>query len=92
MIWEELLIKQFRIWINTYSSTDNTLHRSGRAIERIKILLQIEKACRIRDKGSFTPKFFVDDAVNQTDFSNRSGILTIEQFTSNFIAPKSQKI
>ena len=32
--WEEFLTAKFRLWIDTRSSTDNTLHGSGRAMEK----------------------------------------------------------
>ena len=41
--WEEFLTTKFGLWINTRSSIDNTLHGSGRTIEKSGILLQIEK-------------------------------------------------
>ena len=41
--WEEFLTTKFGLWINTRSSIDNTLHSSGRTIEKRGILLQIEK-------------------------------------------------
>ena len=42
--WEEFLTTKFGLWIDTRSSTNNTLHGSGRAVEKSGILLQIEKA------------------------------------------------
>ena len=44
MQWEEFLTTKFVLWIDTRSSTDNTLHGSGRAVEKSGILLQIERA------------------------------------------------
>ena len=41
--WEEFLTTKFALWIDTRSSTNNTLHGSGRAVEKSGILLQIEK-------------------------------------------------
>ena len=32
--WEEFLTTKFALWIDTRSSTDNTLHGSGRAAEK----------------------------------------------------------
>ena len=42
--WEELLTTKFGLWIDTRWSTNNTLHGSGRAVEKSYILLQIEKS------------------------------------------------
>ena len=42
--WEEFLTTKFGLWINTRSSTNNTLHGSGRTVEKSGILLHIEKA------------------------------------------------
>ena len=41
--WEEFLTKKFGLWIDTRSSTDNTLHGSGKVVEKSGILLEIEK-------------------------------------------------
>ena len=41
---KELLTTKFGLWIDTPWSTNNTLHGSGRAVEKSYILLQIEKA------------------------------------------------
>ena len=37
--WEEFLTTKFGLWINTRSSIDNTLHGSGRTIEKSGVLL-----------------------------------------------------
>ena len=37
--WEEFLTTKFALWIDTRSSIENTLHGSGRAVERSDILL-----------------------------------------------------
>ena len=42
MTWEEFLTTKFGLWIDTRSSTDNTLHGSGRAVEKSVVLFQIE--------------------------------------------------
>ena len=41
--WEEFLTTKFESWIDTRSSTNNTFHGNGRAVEKSGILLQIEK-------------------------------------------------
>ena len=43
MTWEEFLTIKFGLWIDTRSSTDNTLHDSDRTVGKSGILLQIEK-------------------------------------------------
>ena len=40
--WEEFLITKFALWIDTRSSIDNTLHGSGRTLDKV-LMLQIEK-------------------------------------------------
>ena len=42
--WEGFLTTTFALWVDTRSSTNNILHRSGRTVEKSGILLQIEKA------------------------------------------------
>ena len=37
--WEEFLTTKFGLWIDRRSSTDNTLHGNGRAVEKSGILL-----------------------------------------------------
>ena len=39
--WEEFLTTKFELSIDIRSSTDNTLHSSGNAVEKSGILLQI---------------------------------------------------
>ena len=46
--WEEFLTTKFGLWIDTRSSTDNTLYGSVKAIEK-GILLQIEKVPETSD-------------------------------------------
>ena len=46
MTWEEFLTTKFWLWIDTRSSTDKTLHGSGRAVEKSGILLETEKHLR----------------------------------------------
>ena len=38
---EDFLTAKFPLWIDTRSSIDNTLHGSGRTVEKSGILLQI---------------------------------------------------
>ena len=47
MTWEEFLTTKFGLWINTRSSTNNTLLGSGKTVEKGVILLQIEKVLRV---------------------------------------------
>ena len=54
----EFLTAKFGPWIDARSSTDNTLHGSGRAVEKSDILLQIEKAAE-RSDGDLTYHVFI---------------------------------
>ena len=77
--WEEFLTTKFGLWIDTRFSTDNTLHCSGRAVEKSGILLQIEKAAQTSG-GDFTCYVFsLEDAVAHLAVTNPSRILTIEK-------------
>ena len=60
---------KFALWIDTRSTTDNTLHGSGRAVEKSGIMLQIKKASVIS----------LEHAVAHLSFTSPSGILTIEK-------------
>ena len=76
--WEDVLTTKSALWIDTRSSIDNTLHGSGRGVEKSGILLQIEKAPEA--SGDFMCYVFnLEDAVAHLRVSNPSGILTIEK-------------
>ena len=77
--WEEFLTTQFGLWVDTRSSTDNTLHRSGRAVEKSGILLQIEKAPEASNGDLTCYVFSLKDAVAGLSATNRSDSLTIEK-------------
>ena len=66
---------KFGLWIDTSSRTDNTLHASGRAVEKSGILLQIESSgsdltCNV---------FSLEDAVAHLSVTNPGRILTIKK-------------
>ena len=66
---------KFALWIDTRSSIDNTLHGSGKAVEKSGILLQIDKARET--SGDLTCYVFsFEDAVTHLSVTNPSGILT----------------
>ena len=69
MTWEEFL---------TCSSTDNTLHGSGKAVEKV-ILLQIEKVPETSGGDLTCYVFSLEDAVAHLSVTDPSGILTIEK-------------
>ena len=79
MTWEEFLTTKFRLWIDTRSSTDNTLQGSGRAVEKSGILLQIEKVPETSDGELTCYVFSLEDAVTHLSVTNPSGILTFEK-------------
>ena len=77
--WKEFLTKFFGLWIDTHSSTSNTLHGSGRAVEKSDILLQIEKVPEASN-GDLTCYVFIhENAVAHLSVTDPSGILTIEK-------------
>ena len=78
--WEEFLTTKFGLWIDTRSSTDNTLHGSDRAEEKSDILLQIEKVPESNDGYLVCHVFSLKDAVAHLAVSDPSGILTIEKY------------
>ena len=62
MTWEDLLTTKFALWTDSRSSTNKTLHGSGRTVEKSGLLLQIEKASET--SGDLTCYVFsVEDAV-----------------------------
>ena len=79
MTWEEFLTTKFGLWIDTPSSTDNTLHSSGRTAEKSGILLQIEKVPETSGDDLTCYVFSLEDAVTHLNVTDPSGILTIEK-------------
>ena len=76
--WDEFLTTKFELWIDTRSSTDNTLHGSDRAVKKSGILLQTKKAPET--SGDLTCHVFaLEDAVADISVTDPTGILTIEK-------------
>ena len=79
MTWEEFLTTKFGLWIDTRSSTDNTLHGNGRTVEKSGILLQIQKIPETSNGDLTCYVFSLEDAVVHLNVTDLSGILTIEK-------------
>ena len=79
MTWEEFLTTKFGLWIDTRSSTNNTLHGSGRAVEKSGILLQIEKAPETSGGDLICYVFSFEDAVAHLSVTDPSRILTVKK-------------
>ena len=79
MTWEEFLTTKFGLWIGTRSSIDNTLHGSGRTVEKSGILLQIKKVPEASNGDLTCYVFSLEDAVAHLSVTNPSGILTSEK-------------
>ena len=79
MTWEEVLTTKFGLWIDARSSTDNTLHGSGRTVEKSGILLQIEKAPEASNGDLTCYAFSLEDPVVHLSVIDISGTLTIEK-------------
>ena len=79
MTWEEFLTTKFGLWIDTRSSTDSTLHGSGRAVEKSGTLPQIENAPEAGNGDLTCYVFSLEDAVAHLSVTHPSGILTIEK-------------
>ena len=79
MTWEDFLMTKLALWIDKRSSIDNTLHGSGRAVEKSGILLQIEKALETSGGDLLCYVFSHEDAVAHLSATSLSRILTIEK-------------
>ena len=79
MTWEEFFTTKFGFWVDTRSSTDNTLLGSGRTVEKSGILLQIEKVPETSNGDLTCYVFSLEDAVAHLSVTDPSGILTIEK-------------
>ena len=75
---DEFLMTKFASWIETRSSTHNTLHGSGRLAEKKGTLLQIEKAPDAANDNFMCYVFSFEDAEAHLNITDPSGILTIE--------------
>ena len=73
------MTRKFGLWIDTRSSTDNTLHDSGRTVEKSGILLQIEKVPETSNGDLTCYVFSLEDAEAHLSVTYRSGILTIKK-------------
>ena len=74
MTWGEFLMAKFGLWIDTRTGTDNTLHGSGRAVEKSGILLQIEKTPETSGGDLTYHVFSLEDAVAHLPVTDPSGI------------------
>ena len=77
--WEDFLTTKSGLWIDALSSIDNTLHGSGRAVEKSGILLQIEKSSETRGGDLICYVFSLEDAVANLSVTDPNGILSIEK-------------
>ena len=77
--WDKFLTTKFSLWIDARSSTDKTLHGSGRVVEESGILLQIEKIPEAGGGDLTCYVFSLEDAVAHLSVTDPSGILTIEK-------------
>ena len=75
---KEFLAPKFALWIDTRSSSDNTLYGSGRAVNQ-GIMLQIEKTSETSDDKLMSYVFRLEDAVGHLSVTDPDGILTIEK-------------
>ena len=88
MTWEGFLTTKLALWIDTRSSIDNTLHGSGREVDK-GILLQIKKAPEASGGNLTCHVFSLKNAVAHLSVTDPRKILTIETYLkSNFIALK----
>ena len=76
--WEEFLTTKFALWIDTRSSIDNTLHDSGKAVEK-GILLQIKRVPEASDSNLTCYVFSLKDALVHLGVNDPSSILTTEK-------------
>ena len=78
VIWEFLTTKS-GLWTDIRSSTDNTLHSSGRAVEKSGIFLQIGKESEASNGDLMCYVFSLEDAVAHRSVTDPSSILTIKK-------------
>ena len=78
MTWEEFLTKKKKngLWIDTHSSTNNTLHGSRRGVEKSGILLHIEIAPEAGGGDLTCHVFSLEDVTAHLSVTNPEGILS----------------
>ena len=79
VVWEKFFTTKFGLWIDTRSSTNNTLYGSGRAVEKSGILFQIEKVPETSNGDLTCYVFSLEDALAHLSVTFPSGILTTEK-------------
>ena len=77
--WEKFSTTKFGLRIDTRSSTNNTLHGSGRAAEKSGTLLQIKKIPQASNGDLTCCMFNLEDAVAHLAVTDPRGILTVEK-------------
>ena len=77
MTWEEFLTTEFELSIDTHSNTNNTLHGSGRIVEKSGILPQIEKVPEDNNGDLMCYIFSLEDELVHLSVNDPDGILTI---------------
>ena len=70
---------KFGLWVDTHSSTDNTLHGSVWTVEKSGILLQTEKVPETSNGDLTCYMFSLEDAIAHLSVTNPSSILTTEE-------------
>ena len=76
--WEEFLTTEFALWIDTCSSTDNNLHGSGRAVEKVVYCFRSKKHLKqVVLTLHATYLFSLEDAVAHLIVTDPSSILAI---------------
>ena len=76
--WEKFLTTKFALWIDTRSSTDNTLHGSSMIVNK-GIKLQIKKASEASDGDLMSYVISFEDALAHISATDPSGISIIEK-------------
>ena len=79
MTWEYFLTTKFRLWLDTRSSTDNTLRESRSAVEKSGILFQTEKAAEDTYGDVICHEASHENTVFNVTSSDPIKILTLEK-------------
>ena len=77
--WEVFLTTKFSMWVEPHSDTANTLHGSGRVVQKSSILLQIKKAAESSDGDLTCHVFTFEYATRHLTTRNLNEILIIEE-------------
>ena len=80
MKWKEVLDTKVGLWIDKHLSTDNSLHGSGTAVQKVECYSKFKKTAESSSDGDLTcHEFSLEDVAAHLAAYNPSRILAIKK-------------